>query len=555
MVGHIWRLLLVWMFAALDSGLTTAIAGTGATASIPLRQQWSMGGQNLRDTRNQPFESVIGPTNVNQLGVKWSFPTGGGVDATPAVVNGVVYFPDKAGDFYAVNATTGALIWSHKISDWTGIAGDRSRGDPAIAGNTLFIGDQGGHLATFSNGNLTGPGARLLAIDTTSGAPVWIKQVESYPTAVITQSPVVYKGIVYIGVSGGEEDMPVNFPGYPCCSFRGSVVALNRITGQILWKTFDVPSSPSNPGGYSGGAIWGSSPVVDAALGSLYVGTGNNYTVPPDVETCIAAAQMMGQPDSVCDSVDNFGQDYADSIIALDLNTGAIKWATKTDQYDAWNAGCSLMLASCPSPKGQDSDFAAGPNLFNAVINGKNVTVVGEGEKQGIYWALKASDGTLLWRTKVGPGHGGRQWGTATDGQRVYVPFPDKQHLTYTLQPSGATCNGGSWTALDPASGRFVWQTATLGTCTNKNNRTGGCETEGPISVANGVVYVGEIDKKRGDPTMFALEAATGRILWSFASGTVVHAGPAVVGDTIYWGSGYSPTIAGSMYAFTLPGG
>jgi polyvinyl alcohol dehydrogenase (cytochrome) len=68
--------------------------------SVPVAgQDWPMGGQNLSDTRNQPFESTIGPSNVNQLAVKWSFPTGGGVGATPAVVNGVVYFPDRGGNF------------------------------------------------------------------------------------------------------------------------------------------------------------------------------------------------------------------------------------------------------------------------------------------------------------------------------------------------------------------------------------------------------------------------------------------------------------------------
>jgi polyvinyl alcohol dehydrogenase (cytochrome) len=524
-------------------------------SALSYGQDWPMAGQNTSDTRNQSSESVIGTSNVSQLVVKWSFSTGGGVESTPAVVNGSVYFPDRAGNFYALNAATGALIWSHSVSDWTGQTGDRSRGGPAVAGNTLFIGDQGGHLATYSNGVLSGPGARLLAIDTTTGTLLWSTQVESFPTAIITQAPVVYNGIVYIGVSGGEEDFPLNYPSYPCCSFRGSVVAVKVSNGQILWKTYDMPTTPSNPGGYSGGAIWGSTPVVDPGNGSLYVGTGNNYTVPADVETCIETAQSMGQPDSVCNSVDNYAQDYFDSIIALDLNTGVIKWGTRADPYDTWNSGCQLMLGECPTVKGPDADFAAGPNLLRTFINGNPVKLVGEGQKNGIYRALDPVTGKITWKTKVGPGSGGRQWGTATDGQRVYVPFPDKQHKTYQLQPSGATCNGGSWTALDVGTGSFLWQTATLGICTNsKNGTTGGCETEGPLSVANGVVYAGEIDKKRGDPTMFALDAATGQILWSFASGTVVHAGPAIASGVVYWGSGYSPTIKGKMYAFALPG-
>jgi hypothetical protein len=112
-----------------------------------ISQQWGMGGQNLSDTRNQLSESVIGTSNVSQLVVKWVFKADGGVLATPAVVNGVVYFGDLAGNFYALNAANGALVWSHKVSDWTGIPGDRVRDDPAYLNDpaylddTLFIGD------------------------------------------------------------------------------------------------------------------------------------------------------------------------------------------------------------------------------------------------------------------------------------------------------------------------------------------------------------------------------------------------------------------------------
>jgi polyvinyl alcohol dehydrogenase (cytochrome) len=180
---------------------------------------------------------------------------------------------------------------------------------------------------------------------------------------------------------------------------------------------------------------------------------------------------------------------------------------------------------------------------------------MGEGQKDGIYWAVNPKDGKLRWSTRVGPDPGGREWGTATDGQRVYEPYANRRHETYTLQPPGVQCNGGSWSALDPATGRFVWQTAAPGTCTDaQDGTTGGCEVEGAVTVASGVVYVGSIDPKPSDPTMFALDAATGQFLRSFASGSLVHSGPAIVSDTIYWSSGYSATFAGRLYAFALPG-
>jgi polyvinyl alcohol dehydrogenase (cytochrome) len=515
-----------------------------------------MGGQNLSDTRNQPQESIINPSNVSQLAVRWSLPTKAGVEATPAVVNGVVYFEDRSGTFYAVSAASGQLLWSHLIADWSGLATDRSRGDPTVSGNTLYIGEQGGHYGTYVNGQLTGAGAKLLAVDTATGNLLWRTQLDPFALATVTSSPVVYNGVVYIATAvGPEEDISASAPSYPCCSGQGSVVALNAFSGQIIWQRSMLPALPSNPNGYSGASIWGSTPVVDSVRSQLYVTTGNNFWVPQDVQTCIGTARAMGQPLTVCDSVSNFAQDYADSIVALDLATGNIKWAYRADVYDVYNAGCSLMLGTCPSPRGNDTDFAAGPNLFTVTVNSNSVPAVGAGNKQGIYYVVNATNGKKLWSTRVGPGIGGRQWGTATDGQRIYMAFGGLQHKSYTLQPSGVTWNGGSWTALDVNSGQILWQTPTTGTCTNpKNGTTGGCGTEGPISLSNGVMYAGQINKAKGASTMFAFDASTGKVLWQFATGQIVHAAPAIVGNTVYWGSGYSPTTRSTFYAFTIPG-
>ena len=97
-----------------------------------------MGGQNIQNSRTQS-DTTITAENVGALTLKWAFTTGGDVSATPAVHNGTVYFPDWAGNFYAVNAETGALLWSNTVSSWTGVAGDYSRNDPAIAGDTLIL--------------------------------------------------------------------------------------------------------------------------------------------------------------------------------------------------------------------------------------------------------------------------------------------------------------------------------------------------------------------------------------------------------------------------------
>ena len=537
--------------------LVTLAWAQGASA-----QQWPMGGHDLGDTRNQPLETTIGPSTVGGLTVKWVFTTGGDVSATPAVVNGVVYFPDWSGEFYAVNAANGQLVWSHQIADWTGVTGDLARDDPAWFGDTLILGDQGGQLASFESGALKGPGARLMAVNALTGQLKWVTQVDSFPGAEITGSPVIFGDIVYVGVSSSEEAL-ANNASYPCCSFQGSVVALNAETGSILWKTYDMPASPGNPGGYTGGAVWGSTPVVDPVRGLLYVGTGNNYTVPQAVSTCIGNAQANNQSDSICNGLDNYAEDYFDSVLALNLTTGAIKWADRVEGYDDWTVACLFQAPGvdwCPLPAGPDYDFAgAGPNLLSATIGGVPQEIIGIGQKSGVYWTFDPDNGNVVWNTAVGPGSGlgGIEWGTATDGQRVYVPIANDSHTAYLLQPSGTSANGGSWAALDLATGSFIWQTAVPGTCSGSGGSSGACMALGPLSVANGIVYAGSMDTKAADPTMFALDATSGAILWSFAAGSSVNAAPAVVGNSLYWGAGYahsSGTGNTKLYAFALPG-
>jgi polyvinyl alcohol dehydrogenase (cytochrome) len=265
-------------------------------------------------------------------------------------------------------------------------------------------------------------------------------------------------------------------------------------------------------------------------------------------------------------------EDYFDSVVALDLGTGKVKWAKRALYYDAWNVGCIETITpptfaagpgpgpNCPKPTGPDYDFGgAGPNLFSA--GGKDI--VGIGEKSGIYWALNADDGSVVWNTQVGPGSalGGIEWGTATDGNRIYAPISNSYGIPYALQPAGTTTvNGGSWAALDPATGKFLWQTATPGACSRSiPNVAQGCMGLAPTSAANGVVFAASMDTNPANPTMFALDATTGAVIWSFVAGSTVIAGPAIVGNSVYWGSGYRRfglgTANNKLFAFSIGGG
>jgi polyvinyl alcohol dehydrogenase (cytochrome) len=518
------------------------LPATGSAAS------WTSAGHGPFDDRFQPLEFRINALNAFRLKPKWVFTTHGSESATPTVSGGVVYFPDFGGYMNAVNASTGTLIWQKPISDYDGVAGSYSRDSPTIDGNELIFGD--------SISGVHPQGAHLIAVNAQTGALLWSTQLDSSPAAIVTGSPVVAGGKLLVGVSSDEEtDAATNT--YSCCTFRGSVVALNPTTGAIIWKTYTVPDNGGKPCttdnppsgcGYSGGAVW-DSPAVDVATNTLYIGAGNNYTAPDAAVACATQALASHTSDANCTSPD----DHFDSLLALNLSTGAIDWSYKAEGWDAFTLGCIGQTAGtdwCPSPEGPDWDFASGPNLM--VIpkaGGGTETIVGAGQKSGLYWAFDATTGQELWSTQLGPGTslGGTSWGTAYDGARIYVHESDAYHQAYTLQ-NGTTAIGGSWAALNPATGAFDWQTATpLASA-----------AMGPQTVANGVVYTGSTAPAGNN--MYALSAATGRILWSFASGGSVNSGPAVVDGTVYWGSGYSElsslgyTGNDKLYAFTIGG-
>src|SRR5260370_16029431 len=156
--------------------------------------QWLVAGQDLGNSRNQPAEHLIDASNVSTLNLAWTFTTGGSVSATPTVAGNAVYFPDWAGNLYAVEKETGQLIWSHKISEYDGFQTAISRVSPAVHGNMLIIGDNENPAAAHN-------GANIIAVDRGTGALMWTTQVETHPAAIIPESPVVYPNILYLAVS------------------------------------------------------------------------------------------------------------------------------------------------------------------------------------------------------------------------------------------------------------------------------------------------------------------------------------------------------------------
>lgn len=287
--------------------------------------------------------------------------------------------------------------------------------------------------------------------------------------------------------------------------------------------------------------------MIDPARHLVYVGTGNNYTVP----ACVADQTCGMDPTN-----------YVDAVLALDMNNhGAVVWADPLMGLtaDSWNVACFSSqpgTGNCPDPAGPDFDFGQGPMLLKANINGKSTDILGIGQKSGKFWGINPDTGKVLWSTQGGPGSalGGMEWGSATDGTRIYYSIADLYSIPYTLK-DGSTATAGSWGALDPATGAILWQTA---------DPNGAIDT-GAMSVANGVVYAGSMGNPNGvlgqaatKPTFFALDASTGKILWNYVSGGSVAAGAAIANGVVYWGSGYGHYGLGDsnsiFYALSIGG-
>ncbi len=493
------------------ASLLCPTASSRAAGSAPT-SDWPSFGRDLHNTRNAADEHVLDPAQVANLKPLWTVTTDGNVSATPAVVEGVVYVPDFGGSLWAIDAKTGAVVWKATIGDATGVKGDLSRTTPAYWRGDLILGEGAQTVSALE-------GASVLAVDAKSGRTLWRTKVESDPVAIITSAAVVDDGVVYVGTSSKAEALKKP------TTFRGSVVALSADDGKILWQTYMTTE------GYTGAAVWGSTPVVDRDRGLLYVATGNNYSVPEGI------CRAPGATDCSPSAPDN----HVDGVVALDLKTGRIAWATSTLAAD--------VSTNFDHADGPDYDFAQGPMLFTAESGGRATPLLGVGQKSGDFWALDPATGKVAWETNVGPGSrlGGMMWGSATDGRRIYVSIGNANHTPVpSLSPNGdrQIIEGGFWAALDAATGVVLWRTPD----------PQGAVDVGELSVGDGVVYAGSL-APRGT-NMYALDAATGAVRWAFASGGSVASGPAIVNGKVYWGSGYKiASINGAnnkLYAFGL---
>jgi polyvinyl alcohol dehydrogenase (cytochrome) len=312
---------------------------------------------------------------------------------------------------------------------------------------------------------------------------------------------------------------------------------------------------------------------VDPKRNSVYVPTGNNYEVPDSYKWCVVGANGNEEALQACALV--WEDNYFDSIVALDIDTGAVKWAMRSVPYDAWNAACDREVLiplipgsdkNCPTPKGPDSDFAQPPMLVSVVVDGVEQDRLYAGTKGGEFFSINPDDGSVIWRKQIGPGGplGGMEFGAASDGQRIYIQntnFLHEPHLLTTGFRAGEIIKGGFWAALDPINGDLLWETPVptvdlpfesaceaelvrrwgpyvcLHPVQGKNKGPGFWSFPvAPLTVANGLVFAGVADL---DGTMVAMDASSGAILWEYQSGASIGSAPTIADGKVYWGIGY----------------
>jgi len=225
-------------------------------ASAPQWNGWSS------DAANHRFQSVAAAgmraQDVPRLRLKWAFgfPAGVSANAEPAIVSGRVFVGSDNGFFYSLNATSGCVYWSFE-------AGSTVRGAATVASITAHAASR--YAVYFGDGR-----ANVYALDARSGALLWKSRVDEHFVARITAGPRIFKGKLLVPVSSSE-GFSAGTPDYPCCTARGSVVALDAETGRRIWKAWVIAEEPkpyaTQPNGVvlsgpSGGSVW-NTPTVD----------------------------------------------------------------------------------------------------------------------------------------------------------------------------------------------------------------------------------------------------------------------------------------------------
>lgn len=497
-----------------------ACVGEADVFDVDAPPTWPGWGLTPGNTRYiDPSLTSITRDNVKNLKLKWAFvfPEALRVRSQPALAGGALIVGSHNGRVYALDQETACVRWTFQasadvrngivVSPWE--AGDED------ARPLAFFGDLLGHV---------------YAVDARSGELVWRDRPDNHPNATMTGAPTLYEDTLFVPVSSLEV-INAAFPGYACCTFRGSVVAYDAITGHKQWQAHAVTEEPTRRGvtsvgterlGPSGAPVW-NSPAVDAARGQILFGTGENYSSP--------------------------ATGTSDAIIAVDMVSGAVNWVYQATAGDAWNSACSFGVngPNCPEENGPDLDFGAGATIATT-SSGRDLVIAGQ--KSGNVFAINPDNGQLVWKTRVGRGSlsGGVHFGLAIADDRVFVPIAD---LLDGSDFPGERHPGLH--ALDIETGEILWRSPMQDRCDGRDFCVPGISVAATTTAD--LVLAGGLDG-----WMRIYDAASGTVLWEYdtaisftdvsgieGNGGAIGGGAAALvhGSTVYVSSGYG--FAGMM--------
>ncbi len=501
--------------------------------------QWNGWGRSLDNTRYQP-EPAIRASDVAKLGLKWVYGYPNGTEfGQPTVVDERVFVTSSTGRIYSLDAKTGCTYWTYDAaagSRTAVIVGELARAKVAAlprklkrtlahldvikAPSAVFFGDDTG---------------TVYALDAQKGTLLWKTQVDLHPLARITGAPVLYNDRLYVAVASTEDSASAN-PGYSCCTFRGSVVALDIASGHMEWKSYTVleeplPTRKNNAGvqefGPAGAAI-SSAPTLDVKRNVLYVATGS--------------------PASGAE------QSLTDAVAAFDMADGKLRWVKQLVRSEAGPGGAA---------------FTSSP-ILRTLATGSQVLLAGQ--RSGVVYGLDPDHGgEILWQTKIGdnapaagagatgivkvgpPGvagpAGGVAWGSAADHRNLYVAVSG-----LLAQPANSS---GSLTALDMTTGTARWHASTPEPACSAAEHACSHGQSQAVTVMPGSAFSGSMDGH-----LRAYSTIDGKILWDYdtarefqtkngvkaSGGPLDHGGATIVNGTVYVNSG------NALLAFSVDG-
>ncbi len=483
-------------------------------SQAPVFQHWGLnaGASHFMS----PSVARVTGKNIASLELDWAFayPDATRARSQPAFGAGALFVGSQSGLVYAFDMETGCTRWQFQASSEVrnGLTLEPWGTTEEPVDPLLFFGD------------LTG---NQYAISALTGELRWKKRIEDHSAATLTAAAELSEGVLYVPVSSLEEGAAIA-AGYPCCSFRGSIVALDAKSGEELWRRHFIPPAEQHGVNTAGTPQYGPSGVpiwAGMAMDAdhLYIATGDDYS---------------GE-----------GSETSDAIIALDKVSGRTVWVRQARFGDVWNGSCEHVdPVNCPEDNGPDYDYGAGP-VISEDSQGRRIILAGD--KGGVVTAMLVKTGEPLWKTKVGRGGvvAGVNFGLAAHDGKVFVPISDVPDGRVYDEPA----RPGVY-ALNVDSGEYVWRApAGKDVC----NGRPGCNPgySAAISVTEDYVLAGS-----NEGWLRAFDINNGQVLWELdttdaftavdgrtARGGSIGGGqaPLIVGDRLILNSGYA--FAGKM--------